>query len=206
VKHGDFREVATTLPDASVDLIFTDPPYRREDLPLYGDLAEVAARVLVPGGSLVTYVGQFQFLETIDLLRPHLRFWWPLAVVHGGPFARMREYGFVVRWKPLLMFVKGGRGHQAFVEDLVESEPEKTHHDWQQGLKEADYYVGKLCPPGGLVFDPFCGSGTTAVAAKKLGRRWLTCDADPDAVLIARERVRNTTFTPDLPGLDPDAA
>ena len=30
--------------------------------------------------------------------------------------------------------------------------------------------------PGDLVFDPTCGSGTTAVVAEQWGRRWITCD------------------------------
>jgi hypothetical protein len=45
------------IPDSSIDLIFTDPLYRREYLPLYANLAEVADRVLKVGGSLVTYIG-----------------------------------------------------------------------------------------------------------------------------------------------------
>jgi hypothetical protein len=39
VRHGDFREVADELADGSVSLIFTDPPYSRDSLPLYADLA-----------------------------------------------------------------------------------------------------------------------------------------------------------------------
>jgi len=42
-----------------------------------------------------------------------------------------------------------------------------------------------------LVLDPFMGSGTTLVAAAKLGRRYVGCDLDPDYVAIARERVAN---------------
>ena len=52
VRHGDFRQRLDDLPDDSVDLIFTDPPYHKKHLPLYGDLAEVAGRVLRLGGSL----------------------------------------------------------------------------------------------------------------------------------------------------------
>src|SRR5437762_10705349 len=51
IHHCDFRTLE--LPDASVDLIFTDPPYDRDSVPLYGDMANIAARVLRPGGSLL---------------------------------------------------------------------------------------------------------------------------------------------------------
>ena len=44
-------------------------------------------------------------------------------------------------------------------------------------------------PLDGLVIDPFIGSGTTALVAKQLGRRWIGIDSDPQSVLIARERI-----------------
>lgn len=186
---GDFREVAKQIPDSSVDLIFTDPPYDRKTVPLYRDLGEVAARVLQPGGSLICYLGQYLVPDVLDSLLPHLRLWWTLAVVHTGSLARMREYGVVVHWKPLLWFVKGTRSDkQTFVDDAVHSAQEKDTHDWQQSLIEAKYYIQKLTPKNGLVFDPFCGGGTTARACKELGLRCITCDVDMEALALAKER------------------
>ncbi len=43
--------------------------------------------------------------------------------------------------------------------------------------------------PGDLVIDPFCGSGTTLAAAQALGRRWLGCDNNEAAVVLARARL-----------------
>jgi DNA modification methylase len=43
--------------------------------------------------------------------------------------------------------------------------------------------------PGDRVADFFCGSGTTAAVARRLGRRWLACDISPEAVAIARARL-----------------
>jgi ParB/RepB/Spo0J family partition protein len=194
VLHGDFRTALAVLRDESADLIFTDPPYDRETLPLYGAMAEIAARILKPGGSLVCYLGQYQLHEVCALVTPHLRLWWTLACVHTGDAALMNEYGVRVHWKPMLWFVKGTRGDkQTIVRDLVESTQEKDAHEWQQSLVEARYYVENLCPPGGMVVDPFCGGGTTAVAAKGLNRRWLTCDVDPETVARARRRVRDAS-------------
>ncbi|MGC2681850.1 MAG: class I SAM-dependent methyltransferase, partial [Candidatus Nitrosopolaris sp.] len=56
--EGDFLKKSLDIADKSVDLIFTDPPYDLKSLPLYQDLARIAARVLKDGGSLVTYCGQ----------------------------------------------------------------------------------------------------------------------------------------------------
>jgi len=44
------------------------------------------------------------------------------------------------------------------------------------------------------VFDPTCGSGTTAYCAEKWGRRWITCDTSRVAVAIARKRLMTATF------------
>jgi predicted transcriptional regulator len=187
---GDFRDVAKQIPDGTVNLIFTDPPYNREALGLYESLAEVAAAKLVDGGSLITYAGHYLIPEILPLLSEHLRYWWMLAVVHTGRRAEMREYGIKVCWKPLLWFVKGTRGDkQTFVEDAVASTMQKGEHAWQQSLEEARYYVGKLAPNGGLVFDPFCGGGTTAAACKAMGVRCVTCDTDAQALNLAKARV-----------------
>jgi methylase of polypeptide subunit release factors len=50
-----------------------------------------------------------------------------------------------------------------------------------------------LCPAGGVVIDPFLGSGTTAVAASNTGRRFIGSDLNPDYVEIASNRMRRTT-------------
>ncbi|MCG2685420.1 MAG: site-specific DNA-methyltransferase [Planctomycetales bacterium] len=46
-----------------------------------------------------------------------------------------------------------------------------------------------LCPAGGNVVDPFCGSGTTLVAAKRLGRKWLGIEIDSGVAASARKRI-----------------
>lgn len=48
--------------------------------------------------------------------------------------------------------------------------------------------------PGDLVFDPTCGSGTTAYVAEQWGRRWITCDASRVPLALARQRLLTATF------------
>lgn len=48
--------------------------------------------------------------------------------------------------------------------------------------------------PGDLVFDPTCGSGTTAFVAEQWGRRWITCDTSRVAVALARTRLMAARF------------
>jgi len=46
------------------------------------------------------------------------------------------------------------------------------------------------CPLNGIVLDPFMGSGTTGVVAKKLGRNFIGIEISPDYVKIAEERIK----------------
>lgn len=48
--------------------------------------------------------------------------------------------------------------------------------------------------PGDLVFDPTCGSGTTAFVAEKWGRRWVTCDTSRVAVTLAKQRLMTASY------------
>lgn len=47
------------------------------------------------------------------------------------------------------------------------------------------------CPKGGVVLDPFLGTGTTAVTAQRLGRRWVGIELNPEYVALAKQRLRN---------------
>jgi adenine-specific DNA-methyltransferase len=48
--------------------------------------------------------------------------------------------------------------------------------------------------PGDIVFDPTCGSGTTAFVSEKWGRRWIACDTSRVAVTLAKQRLMTASF------------
>ena len=56
-------------------------------------------------------------------------------------------------------------------------------------LAVVDWWIRYIVPPDGLTFDPFMGTGTTAVAALKLGRHFYGCDISPEYVELANKRV-----------------
>ncbi len=59
----------------------------------------------------------------------------------------------------------------------------------QTNLKVVERCLLMSSDPGDLVLDPTCGSGTTAVAAEKWGRRWITADTSRVALALARTRL-----------------
>jgi DNA methylase len=187
---GDFREPTRAIPNGGISLIFTDPPYDREASKMLGALGEFANAKLADGGSLLLYVGQTQMPSALDALRQHLRYWWTVACIHAGRSTVMREYGINAGWKAVLWFVKGTRDNNSImVNDVMSGGEEKSHHDWQQSESEAAYWIEKLCPPDGIVCDPFLGGGTTAVAAEKLKRKWIGFEIDKDTAAIAAGRL-----------------
>ena len=73
---------------------------------------------------------------------------------------------------------------------------ERTGWPTQKPIALLELLVHACCPPNGRVLDPMCGSGTTLVAAANTGRRSLGFDRLPDAVSIARERLREHALRP----------
>ncbi|MFI5400383.1 MAG: DNA-methyltransferase, partial [SAR324 cluster bacterium] len=57
--------------------------------------------------------------------------------------------------------------------------PNPVEHPARYPVELPSFFIKLLTQPGQLVFDPFAGTGTTAVAAEQLGRRWLTTEIDP---------------------------
>ncbi|MCL2744722.1 MAG: site-specific DNA-methyltransferase [Planctomycetaceae bacterium] len=67
---------------------------------------------------------------------------------------------------------------------------ERVNHPTQKPLEVVDRMILASCPKGGLVFDPFMGSGTTAVSARRNGRNYIGFELNPDYCKIAEERLK----------------
>lgn len=66
---------------------------------------------------------------------------------------------------------------------------ERNGYPTQKPLALLEVLIQALCPPGGMVADYFCGSGTTLVAAQRLGRHFIGCDISSAAVHLAKARL-----------------
>jgi DNA modification methylase len=67
--------------------------------------------------------------------------------------------------------------------------PARNSHPTVKPLELMRWLVRLACSPGGLVLDPFCGSGTTGAAAALEGRRFLGIELEPAYIEIARARI-----------------
>jgi len=66
---------------------------------------------------------------------------------------------------------------------------ERVAYPTQKPERLLERVISSSCPPDGLVLDCFAGSGTTAVVAEKLGRRWIACDLGRFAIHTTRKRL-----------------
>jgi 16S rRNA G966 N2-methylase RsmD len=173
-------------------LIFTDPPYDAKSIPLYGELAKLASRVLKEDGSLLTYAGHYALPQIFDAMKNSgLTYWWMIPVIHAGPLARVFPKQVVVTCKPLLWFVKGTKLRTPdFIRDSIHSEvTDKTPHDWAQSVIEAEYIISKRTIENDVVLDPMMGSGTTGIAALNLKRKFIGIEIDEESFRTAQARI-----------------
>ncbi len=108
-----------------------------------------------------------------------------------------RQYYFVAPRVPATSRRLAGKTKKATdildIPSLNNMSRERTGYPTQKPLALLELLVGACCPPAGCVLDPCCGSGTTLVAATRLGRSCIGCDINPAAVAVARKRLANTS-------------
>jgi hypothetical protein len=191
LRLGDFREVLADVPDHSVDLVLTDPPYVAEFLPLWSDLGAFAARVLKPSGMLVAMVGQMFMPEAIQRLGEHLTYRWTIAYVMPGPNSRAWARRVRCGWKPVLIY-GDTPADGPLLHDVVSSEGgrDKRWHHWGQSESGFEALLRLGAKPGDVVCDPFLGGGTTAVVAARHGCHVIGAELDPVAYETTLLRVR----------------
>ena len=68
--------------------------------------------------------------------------------------------------------------------------PNPTRHPARFPVQLPAFFIKLLTNPGQMVFDPFGGTGTTAVAAEHLGRRWLITEIDDTYASVLPDRIR----------------
>lgn len=120
---------------------------------------------------------------------------------------RNREYGYQGKYKineTAKFFIKKGSGGNLHLPANPKKQGRNKRCVWKiktKPFKEAHFavYPPSLietpikagCPKGGIVLDPFLGSGTTAVVAKKLNRKWIGIELNPKYIKIAKKRIKN---------------
>ena len=80
--------------------------------------------------------------------------------------------------------------------------PENTPHPTQKPEKLIAKLILASSDPGDMVFDPFLGSGTTSVTAKKLGRHYLGIEREKDYAALAEKRLEKAETDKTIQGFE----
>lgn len=130
-------------------------------------------------------IGSFSRFFDLDAWGSHNGF---LNVPKAG--TGEREYGLYLGEKatPRSKFnLNNGEREERF--DGGKLTKRRNTHPTVKPVELMAYLIELGCPRGGVVMDPFVGSGTTCIAAKKLGRRFIGIEIDPESHRIASTRV-----------------
>lgn len=161
---------------------------------LLREVAHEAHRVLTHGGSLLLFCDWRQVVNVAPAIESTgLR--WQADVTWDKASAGL-GVGFRGQTERILHFVKGvGRFYQTDTGNLIRctrTRPQEREHPTEKPIELLEKLIRVVAPPDGLVVDPFCGSGTTGIAALRLGCRFLGFDREPAYVDLTTRRLGGT--------------
>ncbi|HEY3614007.1 MAG TPA: site-specific DNA-methyltransferase [Gaiellales bacterium] len=115
----------------------------------------------------------------------------------AAKYAHEDEHGRYQNAHGRRYYLKGGKPFDSVWElpSIAPTAAERVGYPTQKPLALLERIVLATTDPGALVADPFVGSGTTAVAAQRLGRRFVAGDSSPEAVAVTCERLRRSAAT-----------
>lgn len=195
--NDDFRNVSKNISNESIDFIFTDPPYTRETIHLYEDLARFASDKLKDGSFCMAYCSVQILQQVLHLMSKHLTYHHTICVSYRKGSSRSGQW--FNEWKPIVMFYKGTKPKHPQISDKITSpdvdQYNKSLHRWAQPLHEPLYFIDKLTNIDDLICDPFLGTGTTGIASLQLGQTFLGVEIDPQTFHIAESRLKKEWHT-----------
>ena len=195
VIQGDCLEVMKQMPDKSVDLVLTDPPYGvNYEYDIYDDKPEKLAKLVSGFMPEVLRIGK-RILVTCGNGNQHLypKPDWTLAwVISAG--AGQNKWGFTC-WQPILAYGKDPfrENNMGARSDIIQSN--ERSEDFGHSCTKPIEFWKKVLLRGSvketdIIFDPFLGSGTTAVASKYLKRKFIGIEISEKYCKIAEDRLR----------------
>lgn len=184
-------DIATWQAPKQYDFIITDPPYPKEYIYLYEVLAQRATEWLKPGGLLLAMCGESYLNQIMPLMDKHLQYYWIGCLLTPDRNANLWQKKIKTKWKPLLIYTNGEYNGKVFTDVFKGENDGKELHEWQQSESLMDAIISKICYEGQSILDPFCGSGTTGVAALKNGCLFDGIDIDENNVNISKARLAN---------------
>src|SRR5215472_8643637 len=200
---GNALDVLGMLPDNSVDLILTDPPYginymsRSKSLPLTkisndkaSEAYELLDRVLAlaekklkPDRHVYIFTNWQAFEGMAPVVKKYFKLKGALAWIKNNRTRGDLKGNYGYQYEMVLYAHKGRRwlfgtrDSDVLYFDKVPTQ--YMQHPTEKPIKLLEYLIGKSTAVGEVVLDMFMGSGATCVAAKEAGRGYIYIDSEP---------------------------
>lgn len=191
-------EFMRDMPDGCVDLIVTDPPYPETahfetDKEYLRVCFQECFRILRDDSFLVMDYRRQNLVDYINLLSSFSYF--DMIIAFRSNSMANCSMGFD-KFIPSLVMAKGNakvrnRRYNAISSARTVEALEGWHgHPTQKPLNYYCLKVHLFSNNNDIIFDPFVGSGTTAIACKELGRNFIGIEINPDYCKIAENRLK----------------
>jgi len=201
IQNIDCLEGFKKIPDRSIDLVLTDPPYglnkqgikNDHDLSLFYSILPESHRVLKDNSFFITFFST-KFLPYIFKNNPFQYYWNFILYCPNGRV--MSPIGFT-KYMSCVVFKKGNpkmvkRSKDIFVDTpgkMVEPDEGFINHPTPKPKTFIKEILNMFSKEGDIVLDPFIGSGSTAVACKILKRNYIGFDINYDYCKLSENRI-----------------
>ena len=206
---GDCLEVMKQMPDKCVDLVLTDPPYGIER---FKNVGKETSGCFAKKGTFANSEAWNNNKPNEEYFREIFRISKNQIIWGGNNFGLPPTEYFIVwnKFQAMPNFAEceyawvGGdfkKPAKIFNHPISKVNQSGRQHPTQKPLELFEYIFKEYAKENWIIFDPYLGSGTTAVAAERLGRRWIGIEMEPKYCAIAQARVDAERNQLKLPGI-----
>ena len=203
---GDCLQILKKLPDESIDLIITDPPYGTKTNPrdsyMVGEFSNILPlvlpelyRVLKKNGAIYMFtswslMGDW-FLRLQQFFKMQNILIWDKQK-HSGCYSTQSWF---FSWEGIFFGIKGKRKIINHNFDVLRSEEKKPKKAMQKPVDIIQKIIKSSANEGDLILDPFMGSGSTAIACRREGKNFIGIEINKEFVDLANERLAQTSLS-----------
>ena len=167
---------------------------------------EQAARVMVVGGAMIVFMAVIKVETIINLAEKHGFYYKTTGIWHkSNPMPRYMNLHFVNSTETWIYFTykkrtgtfnNNGEVLHDFIETAVAPASERKYgkHPTQKPEALMAHFVNILSNEGDWILDPFMGSGTTGVVAKRAGRNFIGIELDSNYFAMAQNRIKGVAI------------
>ena len=202
---GDCKDTLEHIPDKSIDVILTDPPYG------VGLNYNTHIDSIDELEKIISLLPEFIRVSKLVVLTPGVKnmFRWPepshMGVYYYPSSPCFSNFGTCL-YQPIYYYGKDPFIGKLLPDSFLSNEcaEKNINHPCPKPINQWLWLLQRVSKHDDLVLDPFCGSGTTALACHKTGRRFICIDKDPDYIAIAKRRYAELIAQGDLFGSAPE--